>query len=53
MTIKPAERISSLSAYAFAAVQEQVDKLKGEVGFAEPGNLPNDGKVIEDIRDHD
>ena len=28
-------------------------KLKGEVGFAEPGDLPNDGKVIEVIRDHD
>ena len=41
------------SRFAIVENQEQVDKLKGEVGFAEPGNLPNDGKVIEDIRDHD
>ena len=32
---------------------EAVCKLKGEVDFTEPGNLPNDGKVIADIRDHD
>jgi phenylacetate-CoA ligase len=30
-----------------------VCKLKGEVGFAEPGSLPNDGKVIDDIRKFD
>ncbi|WP_412478172.1 phenylacetate--CoA ligase family protein [Azonexus sp. IMCC34839] len=27
-----------------------VTKLRGEVAFAAPGGLPNDGKVIEDIR---
>ena len=32
---------------------EVVCKLKGELDSTEPGNLPNDGKVIEDIRDHD
>ena len=32
---------------------QAVCKLKGEVGFAEPGSLPNDGKVIDDIRDFD
>jgi len=35
-----------------AATILAVCKLKGEVGFAEPGALPNDGKVIDDIRDH-
>lgn len=30
---------------------EAVCKLRGEVGFAGPGSLPNDGKVIDDIRD--
>lgn len=28
-------------------------KLKGEVEFASPGSLPNDGKVIEDARKYD
>ncbi|MDH3476370.1 MAG: AMP-binding protein [Rhodospirillales bacterium] len=28
-------------------------KLKGEVRFAAPGELPNDGKVIEDLRSYD
>jgi phenylacetate-CoA ligase len=27
-----------------------VTKLRGEVQFVEPGSLPNDGKVIEDLR---
>ncbi|NQW01742.1 MAG: AMP-binding protein [Rhodospirillales bacterium] len=29
---------------------QAVCKLRGEVGFATPGSLPNDGKVIDDIR---
>jgi phenylacetate-CoA ligase len=32
---------------------QAVCKLRGEVGFAEPGSLPNDGKVIDDIRNFD
>ena len=28
----------------------EVTKLRGEVAFAAPGGLPNDGKVIEDSR---
>ena len=28
-------------------------KLKGEVAFAKPGALPNDGKVIEDLRSYE
>jgi phenylacetate-CoA ligase len=27
-----------------------VTKLRGDVGFVDPGSLPNDGKVIEDRR---
>jgi len=30
----------------------EVTKLRGEVAFRAPGELPNDGKVIEDIRKH-
>lgn len=32
---------------------QAVCKLKGEVGYAQPGSLPNDGKVIDDIRKFD
>ena len=32
---------------------QAVCKLRGEVGFAMPGSLPNDGKVIDDIRTND
>jgi len=32
---------------------QAVCKLSGEVGFAHPGSLPNDGKVIDDIRKYD
>ena len=31
----------------------EVTKLRGEVAFAAPGTLPNDGKVIEDLRKYD
>ena len=39
--------------FTYAQTIEAVCKLKGEVDFTEPGNLPNDGKVIAYIRDHD
>ena len=29
---------------------QAICKVRGEVGLAEPGSLPNDGKVIDDIR---
>ena len=29
---------------------QNVTKLRGEVRFTGPGTLPNDGKVIDDIR---
>jgi len=41
-----------LSAEIMTSIQA-VCKLKGQVGFAKPGTLPNDGKVIDDIRSFD
>jgi phenylacetate-CoA ligase len=38
---------------AIAASIREVTKLRGEVGFRNPGELPNDGKVIEDARKYD
>jgi phenylacetate-CoA ligase len=35
---------------ALVASLREVTKLRGEVAFAAPGALPNDGKVIEDSR---
>jgi len=35
---------------AIVASIRDVTKLRGEVSFAGPGSLPNDGKVIEDKR---
>ncbi len=36
-----------------AETLQAVTKLKGSVEFAAPGTLPNDGKVIEDVRKYD
>ena len=35
---------------ALVASLRDITKLRGEVAFTAPGVLPNDGKVIEDIR---
>jgi phenylacetate-CoA ligase len=35
---------------AIVATIRDVTKLRGEVELVEPGSLPNDGKVIEDLR---
>ena len=35
---------------ALVATMRDVTKLRGEVAFVAPGSLPNDGKVIEDLR---
>jgi phenylacetate-CoA ligase len=35
---------------AIVASIRDVTKLRGEVEFMDPGSLPNDGKVIEDLR---
>jgi phenylacetate-CoA ligase len=37
-------------AEAVAATVREITKLRGEVKFVAPGSLPNDGKVIEDLR---
>ncbi|MCF8481380.1 MAG: AMP-binding protein [Rhodospirillum sp.] len=37
---------------AIAETLRALTKLKGAVAFVAPGCLPNDGKVIEDTRDH-
>jgi len=35
---------------AIAESVREITRLRGEVAFAKPGELPNDGKVIEDAR---
>jgi len=37
-------------AKAVADSVREITRLRGEVVFAKPGALPNDGKVIEDAR---
>ena len=38
---------------SIAASIRDITKLRGEVQFMTPGELPNDGKVIEDARKYD
>jgi phenylacetate-CoA ligase len=40
----------SSSAEAVIASIREITKLRGEVTFRAPGELPNDGKVIDDVR---
>ena len=40
-------------AEAVVASLRDLTKLRGEVELLEPGSLPNDGKVIEDLRKYD
>jgi len=47
----PANRSSS--AGAIVATIRDVTNLRGEVAFHSPGELPNDGKVIDDVRKFD
>jgi phenylacetate-CoA ligase len=51
MTLKceAKERPADL-AEAIVATIRDVTKLRGEVELVAPGSLPNDGKVIEDLR---
>jgi phenylacetate-CoA ligase len=44
--------VSSHAESIVASIRE-VTKLRGEVAFRLPGELPNDGKVIEDVRKYD
>ena len=41
---------ASSHADAIVASIREITKLRGEVAFRLPGELPNDGKVIEDAR---
>jgi phenylacetate-CoA ligase len=43
----------SSNAEAIVASIREVTKLRGEVAFRGPGDLPNDGKVIDDVRNYD
>ncbi len=38
---------------AIVASLREITKLRGEVAFFAPGQLPNDGKVIEDVRKYE
>ena len=40
-------------AQTLVAALRDVTKLRGEVDFVALGSLPNDGKVIEDLRTYD
>jgi phenylacetate-CoA ligase len=40
-------------AEALAASIRDITKLRGEVALCQPGELPNDGKVIDDARKYD
>jgi len=44
---------ASSHAESIVASIREVTKLRGEVVFKQPGELPNDGKVIEDLRKYD
>ena len=43
------ERLQGAAEAIVASIRE-VTKLRGDVQLVEPGSLPNDGKVIEDLR---
>ncbi|NMM45814.1 phenylacetate--CoA ligase [Rhodospirillaceae bacterium KN72] len=45
------EATGDIDAAKIAETVQSVTKLKGAVVLAEPGSLPNDGKVIDDTRD--
>jgi len=38
---------------AIEASLREITKLRGEVAFRKPGELPNDGKVIEDAKKYE
>ena len=41
------------AAEAIVASIREITKLRGEVAYRAPGELPNDGKVIDDVRKYD
>jgi phenylacetate-CoA ligase len=51
MTLRCEVRVASADlASQIADSVRSVTNLRGEVAFAKPGELPNDGKVIEDAK---
>jgi phenylacetate-CoA ligase len=44
---------ASSNADAIVASIREITKLRGEVAFHAPGELANDGKVIDDLRKYD
>ena len=44
---------ASLDAAAIVASIREITKLRGDVAFRAPGELPNDGKVIDDVRKYE
>ncbi len=53
MTLRCEAAASDALAKALADSIREVTKLRGEVAFTGPGELPNDGKVIDDARKYD
>ncbi|MBI1244920.1 MAG: AMP-binding protein [Alphaproteobacteria bacterium] len=53
MTLKVEAASDAGLAAKLAESLQATTKLKGAVEFAAPGTLPNDGKVIEDVRKYD
>jgi phenylacetate-CoA ligase len=52
LRVEVRERPEGLSARIADTIRD-VTKLRGDVELAAPGTLPNDGKVIEDVRRYD
>jgi len=44
---------ASSHAEAIVASIREITKLRGDVAFRAPGELPNDGKVIDDVRKYE
>jgi phenylacetate-CoA ligase len=53
LKVEVADRSAAGLAEGIAASMRDVTKLRGEVVLAAPGELPNDGKVIEDARKYE
>jgi len=52
LVVEVADNRSSSAGGIVASIRE-ITKLRGEVSFRTPGELPNDGKVIDDVRKYD
>jgi phenylacetate-CoA ligase len=50
--VEVADNASSHAEAIIASIRD-VTKLRGDVTFRSPGELPNDGKVIDDVRKYD